>query len=342
MLRRSFTWVVPGAVVAVGLFAALDALRTSGAKPIASASSATETVTTMQTETGAEIESSAQLQSGQLVRLIPGRVTTDERRWYFVTFTVPPGWYGHERPGSFAIGKVLSGEALAFSSGGISVRSGGISVGVLDFSVARAARRLEKVPGLRVHDVSPVRIGGYAGRKYVLVLNKAVSLFDVFEVPGAALQAGELDVILLGLPDVTLLIRRGFDSDQERAEIERVLTSFTFPHSAPQKKAVERIASKWAPLFASHRGNCRYVGPQPLCERIADCVRADRSKIPNCTPPSSEFRKSFEGATVEAVAIKGDRAAVRFSNGAAIVLGRQMGSWSIERLGGNAGRELFK
>jgi hypothetical protein len=339
MLRRSFTWVVPGAVVAVGLFAALDALRSFGGKPAASAPSATEAVTTMQTKTGAELESSAQLQSGQLVRLIPGRVTTDERRWYFVAFTVPPGWYGHERRGSFAIGKQLSGEALAFSSGGISVRSGGISVGVLDFSVARAARRLEKVPGLRVHDVSPVRIGGYAGRKYGLVLDTAVSLSDVLGVAGA-LQAGELEVILLGLPDVTLLIRRGFDSDQERAEIERVLRSFSFPRSAPQKKEVERISKKWAALFARRPGTCRYVGPQPLCERI-NCVRAGGVKIPNCTPPSSEFRKSFEGAKVE-VAIKGDRAAVRFSNGAVIVLGRYMGSWLIDELGGNAGRDFFE
>jgi hypothetical protein len=339
MLPRSFTWVAPGAVVAVGVFAALDALRSSGGEPTASATT-TGVLTTTQTETGAEIESSAQLQSGQLVRLIPGRVTTDERRWYFVTFTVPPGWYGHERRGSFAIGKVLSGEAVAFSSGGISVRLGGISVGVLDFSVARAARRLEKVPGLRVHDVSPVRIGGYAGRKYGLVLDAAAPLSDVLGVAGV-LRPGEADVILLGLPDVTLLIRRGFDSDQERPEIERVLASFTFPRSAPAKKEVERIADKWAALFARRPGTCRYIGSQPLCERI-NCVRAGGLKIPNCTPPSSEFRKSFEGATVQNIAIKGDRAAVRFSNGAVIELGRYMGSWLIHKLGVNAGREFFK
>jgi hypothetical protein len=340
MLRRSFTWVVPGAVVAVGVFAGIDALRSSGGEPTASAPNATEGVTTMQTETGAELESSAQLRSGQLVRLIPGRVTTDERRWYFVTFTVPPGWYGHERRGSFAIGKELSGEAVAFSSGGIYVPAGGISVGVLDFSVARAARRLERVSGLRVHDVSQVRIGGYAGRKYGLVLDAAAPLSDVLGVAGA-LRSGEADVILLGLPDVTLLIRRGFDSDQERPEIERVLKSFTFPRSAPPKMEVERISKKWAALFARRPGTCRYLGSQPLCERI-NCVRAGGFKIPNCTPPSSEFRQSFGGATVQTVAIKSDRAAVRFSNGAVIVLGRHMGSWLIDKLGENAGREFFE
>jgi len=61
MLRRSFTWVVPGAVVAVGLFAVLDALRSSGGEPTASAPSATEAVTNTQTETGAVVEHSASL-----------------------------------------------------------------------------------------------------------------------------------------------------------------------------------------------------------------------------------------------------------------------------------------
>jgi hypothetical protein len=341
MLRRSFTWVVPGAVVAVGLFAALDALRSSGGEPTASASSATEAVTTMQTQTGAALESSAQLQSGQRVRLIPGRVTTDERRWYFVTFTVPPGWYGNERPGSFAIGKELIEEAADFSSGGISVRSGGISVHVLDISVARAARRLEKEPGLRIFDVSPVRIGGHAGRRYSLAPLSDGALSHALGIPGF-LRLYEPEMILLDVPNVTLLIRRGFDSERERAEIERVLSSFEFPRSVPPEQTVERIANKWATLFARHPGRCGYVAPQPLCERIIGCVRPDGSKIRNCTPFSSEFPKSFEGATVEAVAIKGDRAAVKFSNRAVIELGRHMGSWLIDKLGGNAGREFFE
>ncbi|MGH2992132.1 MAG: inorganic diphosphatase [Solirubrobacterales bacterium] len=57
---------------------------------------------------------------------------------------------------------------------------------------------------------------------------------------------------------------------------------------------------------------------QPLCERIA-CERIS-GPIRNCTPPSSAFRKSFEGATVQDIAIKGDQAAARFSNGEAVEL----------------------
>jgi hypothetical protein len=47
----------------------------------------------------------------------------------------------------------------------------------------------------------------------------------------ASLQPGEPDVILLDVPGGNtnnLIIRRGFDSDQERAEIDRVLMSFEF------------------------------------------------------------------------------------------------------------------
>lgn len=334
----------------VAAFAALDALRSSGGKP-PTASAEGDQAVTVQTETGAGLESSAQLQSGKLVRLTPGRVTTDERRWYFVTFTVPPGWYGHERAGtpsvtapSFAIGNELSEEARDLSSGGISVRSGGISVHVLDISVARAARRLEKQPGLRIFDVSPVRIGGHAGRRYSLALLSDGALSEALEISGGLVRLYEPEMILLDVPNVTLLIRRGSDSDQERTEIERVLSSFEFPRSVPPEQTVERIANKWAPLFASHpRRACTYGGPnQPLCERIFGCVGPDGAKIANCTPISSEFRKSFEGTTVEVVAIKGDRAAVMFSNDAVIELWRSYGSWHVEEVGGNAGRKFFE
>jgi len=62
----------------------------------------------------------------------------------------------------------------------------------------------------------------------------------------------------------------------------------------------------------------------------------------NCKPPSDAFRKSFEGATVEDIAIKGDRAAARFSNGEVVELGSVIDGWLIAKLGGNAGREFFE
>ena len=88
MFGRWFAWVIGGAVVALGVFAGLDALRSS----IASTPSATEAVTTTQAETRAEIKSSASLVDEQLVKLTPGRVRTDRDYRAFDSLTVPPGW----------------------------------------------------------------------------------------------------------------------------------------------------------------------------------------------------------------------------------------------------------
>jgi hypothetical protein len=217
----------------------------------------------------------------------------------------------------------------------------GASLFTFLISRSRAARRLEKEPGLRIFGVSPVRIGGHAGRRYSLVPLSDEALSHALGIPGL-LRLYEPEMTLLDVPNVTLFIRRGFDSEEERAEMEGVLSSFEFPRSVPPEQTVERIAKKWAALFASHPRRCAYVGSQPLCERIFGCVRPDGSKIRNCTPLSSEFPKSFEGATVEVVAIKGDQAAVRFSNGAVIELSRSHGSWWVDKLGGNAGRKFFE
>jgi hypothetical protein len=62
----------------------------------------------------------------------------------------------------------------------------------------------------------------------------------------------------------------------------------------------------------------------------------------NCTPPTSAFRNSFFGATVQAVEIRGQRAAARFSNGEVVELYGDGGTWSIHRLGRNAGHEFFE
>ena len=51
----------------------------------------------------------------------------------------------------------------------------------------------------------------------------------------------------------------------------------------------------------------------------------------------------WNDAAVQEIAIKGDRAAVRFSNGKTIELHRVAdGSWMISKSGENAGRGFFK
>ena len=77
---------------------------------------------------------------------------------------------------------------------------------------------------------------------------------------------------------------------------------------------MERIANRWARVFASTNGGCSGHMTQPLCERIG-CERAGEVKIPNCTPPTTAYRRSFGKARLEEIAIKGERVAARFSNG---------------------------
>ena len=112
----------------------------------------------------------------------------------------------------------------------------------------------------------------------------------------------------------------------------------TVPSLSPEQE-IERIGNSWAPLFSAGQ-SCRYM-TQPLCERIA-CIRVGGIKIRNCTPPTSAFRNSFAEATVLDIEIKGHRAAARFSNGAVIELYGDAGTWSIHKLGGNAGRRFFE
>ena len=81
---------------------------------------------------------------------------------------------------------------------------------------------------------------------------------------------------------------------------------------------------------------------QPLCERI-NCERAGGFKIPNCTPPTTAYRRSFGKARLEEIAIKGDRVAARFSNGELITLvGVVGGNWLVHKVGGQASRKAFE
>jgi hypothetical protein len=114
-------------------------------------------------------------------------------------------------------------------------------------------------------------------------------------------------------------------------------------NATEMRHEIKRIGNSWAGLFASFGGrSCEYQ-TQPLCERIA-CTRAGGFKIRNCTPPTRAFRRSFEGATVEDIVVKGGRAAARFSNGEVVlfVFPIETRTWLVHELGENAGRGFFE
>jgi hypothetical protein len=214
-MRTHITWVVVGAIVVVAVFAGLDALR-SGGEPSPGSAERERAVTTKPTETAGAL-----LIDQPPVRLRPGLVSTDLHSPPVVTFTVPPGWYGSQDETGFVLGMGLVGEE-------VDLVSGGITVYVLDSSLADAAKRLAQVNGIRVK--SPVRIGGSLGRRYVRRLGqqREVTLDDL-GFPDVVVPLRP-DLILLGKGGGrTLVIRRAFTTDADRAEVNGVLMSFRSP-----------------------------------------------------------------------------------------------------------------
>ena len=106
----------------------------------------------------------------------------------------------------------------------------------------------------------------------------------------------------------------------------------TYRADLTPKQEIQRIGNSWARLFAAaDRQACQYMSQ-----------RVGMGPIPNCALPSSKFRRSFEDATVQAIVIKGHRAAARFSTGAMVEFYGDQGTWSIHKFGGKAGREFFE
>jgi hypothetical protein len=67
------------------------------------------------------------------------------------------------------------------------------------------------------------------------------------------------------------------------------------------------------------------------CEQVT-CQRVGGT--PNCRAATPQWAAEFRGATVQKIAISGDRAAATFSNGETVQLRRiATGEWLIDRLG---------
>jgi hypothetical protein len=110
------------------------------------------------------------------------------------------------------------------------------------------------------------------------------------------------------------------------------------------RELITEIASNWARLFASSPQIPFGYMAQPVVEQMnCELVGAPSPILMNCTWPSRAHRLSFRDATVREVAIKGDRAAARFSNGETIELQKVSDSeWWVDKIGENAGRGFFK
>jgi RNA polymerase sigma factor (sigma-70 family) len=111
-----------------------------------------------------------------------------------------------------------------------------------------------------------------------------------------------------------------------------------------RQQLIERTANRWAHHVAAgdRAAACKVMMSRRACAR----ERCTPPVTPKCTTSAAGLRRSFARVSVQDVAIKGERAAARFSNGRAVELYLANGSivngvWRVDTWGRSAGRGYF-
>ena len=95
---------------------------------------------------------------------------------------------------------------------------------------------------------------------------------------------------------------------------------------------IAETADKWARHFASSPQTCTDYMSRTACEQAKECEPG--LSIPACRAKARQWGEAFLGATVQAIAIRGDRAAATLSNDIIVQLRRSAtGEWLIDKLG---------
>jgi hypothetical protein len=116
-----------------------------------------------------------------------------------------------------------------------------------------------------------------------------------------------------------------------------------FPGASPgARELITETAINWARLIASSPQTCNDYMGQTACEQIT-CQRVGGTPIPDCTLIDPSWAATFRDATVQTIAIGGDRAEATLSNNrgstsATWTLTVQLqrsatGEWLIDKLG---------
>jgi hypothetical protein len=100
-----------------------------------------------------------------------------------------------------------------------------------------------------------------------------------------------------------------------------IVASVTFPGASPRARGpIAETANKWARLFASNSQTCTDYMSRNACKQM--------------TGATPEWRAYWLGATVERIAVSGDRAAATLSNDEIVQLRRSAtGEWLIDNMG---------
>jgi hypothetical protein len=112
---------------------------------------------------------------------------------------------------------------------------------------------------------------------------------------------------------------------------------FPFPGVAPgASEPITETATNWARLIAASPQACNDYMSQSACEQIK-CQRVGGKPIPDCTP--ARWAAEHRGATVQRIAISGDRAAATLTSPEGLEFNTLQlrrtatGEWLIDRLG---------
>jgi hypothetical protein len=118
-----------------------------------------------------------------------------------------------------------------------------------------------------------------------------------------------------------------------------LVASVSFPRASSGARAlIIETANKWARHFASNAGTCTDYMSRTGCKLVTECERVGRTQMPACRAKARQWAAAFVGATVQAIAIRGDRAAATLSNDVIVQLRRTAtGEWLIAGMGPRTG-----
>jgi hypothetical protein len=113
-----------------------------------------------------------------------------------------------------------------------------------------------------------------------------------------------------------------------------IIASVRFPGVPPgASELINETAIKWARLIAASPQTCNDYMSRTACEQIT-CQRVGGTPPRDCQLIDSQWAATHRDATVQEIAISGDRAAAMLSNHQMVQLRRTAtGEWLIDRLG---------
>src|ERR671915_1956148 len=160
------------------------------------------------------------------------------------------------------------------------------------------------------------------------VLRRIVSPRRLLAVPLAAAAA-------VGVVVVILAVLGAIDKNDADRRPQPVGTV-----PAPgARELITETANNWVRLFASSAQACNEYTGRTVCEQVKrDCQRKGVTRIEDCRRATRGWAAEHRGATVQRIAISGDRAAATFSNHGQELETVQLrrtatGEWLIDKLG---------